>query len=54
MAGMPVVAIGGILTVERLGDAARCGVDGVCVVRMPGDDPQATVVRERLQTHRPR
>ena len=43
MAGAPVVAIGGILTVDRVRQAAACGVDGVCVVRGLGEDPRATV-----------
>lgn len=43
MAGAPVVAIGGILEAWQVDAAARCGVDGVCVVRALGDDPAATV-----------
>ncbi|HEX6705059.1 MAG TPA: bifunctional hydroxymethylpyrimidine kinase/phosphomethylpyrimidine kinase [Albitalea sp.] len=43
MAGAPVVAIGGILEASQVEAAARCGVDGVCVVRALGDDPQASV-----------
>lgn len=39
MAGRPVVAIGGILTPERVEAAAHCGADGVCAVRVLGDDP---------------
>ena len=39
MAGLPVVAIGGILTPEQVEAAARCGADGVCAVRVLGDDP---------------
>lgn len=39
----PVVAIGGILTPDQAAQAARCGPDGVCVVRGLGDDPAATV-----------
>src|SRR6185369_2409429 len=40
MAGTPVVAIGGILEAHKVYDAARCGADGVCIVRGLGDDPQ--------------
>lgn len=43
MAGAPVVAIGGILTPEQVQEAASCGVDGVCLVRGLGVDPQLTV-----------
>jgi hydroxymethylpyrimidine kinase/phosphomethylpyrimidine kinase/thiamine-phosphate diphosphorylase len=43
MAGAPVVAIGGILTVEQAGAAAGCGADAVCVVRGLGDEPAITV-----------
>jgi hydroxymethylpyrimidine kinase/phosphomethylpyrimidine kinase/thiamine-phosphate diphosphorylase len=43
MAGAPVVAIGGILSADRVRLAAACGVDGVCVVRGLGHDPQQTV-----------
>jgi thiamine monophosphate synthase len=43
MAGAPVVAIGGILEPWQAEAAARCGVDGVCVVRALGDDPALTV-----------
>jgi len=39
MAGVPVVAIGGILEPEQLSQAARSGASGVCVVRGLGDDP---------------
>jgi hydroxymethylpyrimidine kinase/phosphomethylpyrimidine kinase/thiamine-phosphate diphosphorylase len=39
MAGVPVVAIGGVLGPEQVRDAARCGADGVCIVRGLGDDP---------------
>lgn len=39
VAGVPVVAIGGILTLEQIAQAADCGADGVCVVRALGDDP---------------
>jgi hydroxymethylpyrimidine kinase / phosphomethylpyrimidine kinase / thiamine-phosphate diphosphorylase len=43
MAGVPVVAIGGILEAEKVFDAARSGADGVCIVRGLGDDPQQVV-----------
>jgi hydroxymethylpyrimidine kinase / phosphomethylpyrimidine kinase / thiamine-phosphate diphosphorylase len=43
MAGAPVVAIGGILEPWQAEAAARCGVDGLCVVRALGDDPALTV-----------
>ena len=45
MAGMPVVAIGGILEPAQLELAARSGASGVCVVRGLGDDPTTTVPR---------
>ncbi|WP_298437772.1 bifunctional hydroxymethylpyrimidine kinase/phosphomethylpyrimidine kinase [Ottowia sp.] len=45
MAGMPVVAIGGILEPAQLELAARSGASGVCVVRGLGDDPATTVPR---------
>jgi len=43
MAGVPVVAIGGILEPAQLTQAARSGAAGVCVVRGLGDDPARTV-----------
>lgn len=43
MSPAPVVAIGGILSVEQAEAAARCGADGVCIVRAIGDDAQSTV-----------
>ena len=43
MAPAPVVAIGGILAPAQVRDAARCGADGVCVVRGLGERPQDTV-----------
>jgi hydroxymethylpyrimidine kinase/phosphomethylpyrimidine kinase/thiamine-phosphate diphosphorylase len=43
MAGVPVVAIGGILSADQVATAARCGTDGVCLVRVLGDDPIAAV-----------
>lgn len=39
MAGAPVVAIGGILSAAQAGQAARCGADGVCAVRVLGENP---------------
>ncbi|NKE65584.1 thiamine phosphate synthase [Ramlibacter sp. RBP-2] len=43
MASVPVVAIGGILAPRQVQDAARCGADGVCIVRGLGERPQDTV-----------
>ena len=43
MAQAPVVAIGGILGSEQVYDAARCGADGVCIVRGLGEDPRQVV-----------
>jgi len=43
MAGAPVVAVGGVLETTQIADAARAGAAGVCVVRMLGDMPAATV-----------
>jgi hydroxymethylpyrimidine kinase/phosphomethylpyrimidine kinase/thiamine-phosphate diphosphorylase len=43
MAGVPVVAIGGILEPDQVEQAAQCGVDGVCIVRGLGDDPSLSV-----------
>lgn len=43
MAGVPVVAIGGILGAEQVLDAARCGADGICIVRGLGGHPQSVV-----------
>jgi hydroxymethylpyrimidine kinase/phosphomethylpyrimidine kinase/thiamine-phosphate diphosphorylase len=43
MAGVPVVAIGGILDAGQVREAARCGVDGVCVVRALGERPAERV-----------
>ncbi len=39
----PVVAIGGVLGADQVRDAARCGADGVCIVRGLGDEPRTTV-----------
>ena len=43
MAGAPVAAIGGILSVQQVEEAARCGADAVCVVRALGDDAAQSV-----------
>lgn len=43
MAGCPVVAIGGVLGVEQVFDAARSGADGICIVRGLGDRPGPVV-----------
>ena len=43
MAPAPVVAIGGILAPGQVQHAARCGADGVCIVRGLGERPQDTV-----------
>jgi thiamine-phosphate diphosphorylase len=43
MAGAPVVAIGGVLAPEQVRDAARCGADGVCIVRGLGEAPRQVV-----------
>ena len=43
MAQAPVVAIGGILGAEQVFEAARCGSDGICIVRGLGDSPEAVV-----------
>jgi hydroxymethylpyrimidine kinase/phosphomethylpyrimidine kinase/thiamine-phosphate diphosphorylase len=43
MAGFPVVAIGGILSADQVEAAARCGADGVAVVRALQQDPAAVV-----------
>ncbi|MEO8655069.1 MAG: thiamine phosphate synthase, partial [Ramlibacter sp.] len=40
MASAPVVAIGGVLGAGQVRDAARCGADGVCIVRGLGDEPR--------------
>ncbi|MBC7469208.1 MAG: thiamine phosphate synthase [Ramlibacter sp.] len=48
MAQTPVVAIGGILGAEQVFEAARCGADGICVVRGLGDRPE--MVLPRLQS----
>lgn len=43
MAGLPVVAIGGILAPAQATLAARSGASGVCVVRGLGDEPARTL-----------
>ena len=43
MAGVPVVAIGGVLSGEQMALAARSGASGVCAVRVLGDDLAVTV-----------
>ncbi|NML13747.1 bifunctional hydroxymethylpyrimidine kinase/phosphomethylpyrimidine kinase [Azohydromonas caseinilytica] len=43
MAPAPVVAIGGMLEAAQFQQAARCGADGLCAVRVLGDDPGRTV-----------
>lgn len=50
MAGVPVVAIGGILDPGHVSEAARSGVDGVCLVRALGERPAERVeaMREAL------
>ena len=45
MAGVPVVAIGGILELDQCTRAAQSGASGVCVVRGLGDKPANTVPR---------
>lgn len=54
MAGVPVVAIGGILEADRVFDAARCGADGVCIVRGLGEQPETVVpaLQDALQAGR--
>ncbi|MEO8923876.1 MAG: bifunctional hydroxymethylpyrimidine kinase/phosphomethylpyrimidine kinase [Caldimonas sp.] len=44
MAGVPVVAIGGILEAAQVQAAAACGVDGVCVVRALEHDLRRSVL----------
>ncbi|HET9641796.1 MAG TPA: bifunctional hydroxymethylpyrimidine kinase/phosphomethylpyrimidine kinase [Burkholderiaceae bacterium] len=51
MAGVPVVAIGGVLEPQQVEMASRSGADGVCVVRALGDDPQASVPALRAAWH---
>lgn len=42
-AGVPVVAIGGLLEEGQFEAAARAGADGACAVRVLGDDPARRV-----------
>ncbi len=42
-AGVPVVAIGGILEAAQVRQTARAGADGVCVLRGLGSEPQRVV-----------
>ncbi|RCW70118.1 PfkB family carbohydrate kinase [Pseudorhodoferax soli] len=55
MAGTPVVAIGGVLTPAQISAAAAAGADGICVVRMLGENPAATVpaMRTAMAGHWP-
>ena len=39
VAGVPVVAIGGLLEAGQFEAAMRAGADGACAVRVLGDDP---------------
>ncbi len=43
MAPAPVVAIGGILGADEVEQVARCGADGICIVRGLGERPQEVV-----------
>jgi hydroxymethylpyrimidine kinase/phosphomethylpyrimidine kinase/thiamine-phosphate diphosphorylase len=43
MAPAPVVAIGGLLEAAQFEQAARSGADGLCAVRVLGDEPARTV-----------
>ena len=43
MAPAPVVAIGGILGAAQVEQAARCGADGICIVRGLGERPRDVV-----------
>lgn len=43
MAPAPVVAIGGMLEAGQFEVAARCGADGLCAVRVLGDEPARAV-----------
>lgn len=42
-AQMPVVAIGGIMQADKVREAARCGADGICIVRGLGEQPASVV-----------
>ena len=54
MAQAPVVAIGGILQADKVRDAARCGADGICIVRGLGEQPGSVVpaLQEALEAGR--
>lgn len=39
----PVVAIGGVLGADEVEQAARCGADGICIVRGLGPEPRDVV-----------
>jgi len=54
MAQAPVVAIGGVLGAGQVYDAARCGADGVCIVRGLGEFPERVLpaLREALEAGR--
>ena len=43
MAQLPVVAIGGILQADTVREAARCGANGICIVRGLGAQPASVV-----------
>ncbi len=43
VASTPVVAIGGLLEAEQFMQAAQCGADGVCAVRVLGEPPARVV-----------
>ena len=53
-AQMPVVAIGGILQADKVREAARCGADGICIVRGLGEQPALVVpaLQEALEAGR--
>lgn len=53
-AQVPVVAIGGILQADTVREAARCGADGVCIVRGLGEQPALVVpaLQEALEAGR--
>jgi hydroxymethylpyrimidine kinase/phosphomethylpyrimidine kinase/thiamine-phosphate diphosphorylase len=54
MAGHPVVAIGGLLAPSQFEAAARCGADGLCAVRILGEQPERIVpaLQQALRTGR--
>ncbi len=51
MAGVPVIAIGGILEPGQLAQVAATGAATACVVRGLGDDPRATLPTWRSAWH---